>query len=344
MDFYSKTFGKYDYRILTVIPLLIALLLLPAALNMPLGIDFVGGTEVQIVTQRTLTDSQVSGVVYSCVSDASISLNQLDKGSSVLIKTKEDLTKECLDKGLSGIGFTDEEIAKIIPSTFRPELGKILFEQGIQVFIIALALMAIIVFFAFFRSLSILVSGVAGLAVAGVLHILGFSMLISGGAGLLVLLFLNLFMDMAVIPSIAVIAAALLDITIAIGILSIFGIELSLAGVAALLMLIGYSVDTDIMLATRTITRTNKPFSENVNEAFVTGITMTGTTLAAMSSIIVVTSFLEMAAMAQIAYVLVAGLVADLCTTWFMTAGLLRWYTRTKQRGSLKFKFNLFRD
>ena len=50
------------------------------------------------------------------------------------------------------------------------------------------------------------------------------------------------------VPSIAVITVALSDIIIAIGGMSLFGIPLSVASVGAILMLIGYSVDTDILL------------------------------------------------------------------------------------------------
>ena len=53
------------------------------------------------------------------------------------------------------------------------------------------------------------------------------------------------------VPSMAVIASAVSDILITLGMMQLFGIQLSLAGFAALLMLIGYSVDTDIMLTSR---------------------------------------------------------------------------------------------
>ena len=55
------------------------------------------------------------------------------------------------------------------------------------------------------------------------------------------------------VPSIAVILAAFSDIVIALGGMSLFGIPLSVASVGAILMLIGYSVDTDILLTTRVL-------------------------------------------------------------------------------------------
>ncbi len=76
------------------------------------------------------------------------------------------------------------------------------------------------------------------------------------------LAFAFLFMSITVfiifrdfVPSLAVILAALSDIIIAIGGMSLFGIPLSVASVGAILMLIGYSVDTDILLTTRILKR-----------------------------------------------------------------------------------------
>ena len=60
------------------------------------------------------------------------------------------------------------------------------------------------------------------------------------------------------VPSFAVIISAVADILMTLGFMQILGIELSLAGFAAILMLIGYSVDTDIMLTHRLLKRREK--------------------------------------------------------------------------------------
>ena len=56
-------------------------------------------------------------------------------------------------------------------------------------------------------------------------------------------------------PSIAVILAALSDIIVTLAIVNLIGIKIGTAGIAAFLMLIGYSVDTDILLSTRLLKR-----------------------------------------------------------------------------------------
>ena len=149
------------------------------------------------------------------------------------------------------------------------------------------------------------------------------------------LAFAFLFMSITVfiifrnfVPSIAVILAALCDIIIAIGGMSLFGIPLSLASVGALLMLIGYSVDTDILLTTRVLKRREGTIVERAKDAMGTGFTMAAAAIGLMVALYLVVLFLMPNAkvLDQIAAVLIIGLVADVLATWLMNLGILRWY------------------
>ena len=130
------------------------------------------------------------------------------------------------------------------------------------------------------------------------------------------------------VPSMAVILAAFCDIIIAIGGMSIFGIPLSLASVGALLMLIGYSVDTDILLTTRVLKRREGTINERAKDAMKTGFTMAAAAIGSMMALYLVVKFLMPYAQVldQIAAVLIIGLIADVLATWLMNLGILRWY------------------
>lgn len=134
------------------------------------------------------------------------------------------------------------------------------------------------------------------------------------------------------VPSMAVILAALSDIIIAMGGMSLFGIPLSLASVGALLMLIGYSVDTDILLTTRLLKRKEGTINERAIDAMKTGMTMSIAAIAAMVVLYVVTVFVmpQAETLSNIAAVLIIGLVADIIATWFMNLGILRWYLEVR--------------
>ena len=115
------------------------------------------------------------------------------------------------------------------------------------------------------------------------------------------------------VPSLAVILAAASDIICTIAIFNLTGEKLSTAGIAALLMLIGYSVDTDILVTTKLLKRQGKSIMHRVYDAMKTGLTMTGTTLV----VITITVFLvESDTVKQIMLILFIGLIVDLIMTW----------------------------
>jgi len=129
-------------------------------------------------------------------------------------------------------------------------------------------------------------------------------------------------------PSVYVILSAFADIAEAFAVSQFIGIKLSLATFTALLLLIGYSVDTDILLTTRVL-KSEGGVAENTRRAMKTGMTMLATTGAALLSLFVMSAS---SVMTQIASVLLIGLVFDVFNTWITNAGLLRWYMERKQR------------
>jgi preprotein translocase subunit SecF len=131
------------------------------------------------------------------------------------------------------------------------------------------------------------------------------------------------------VPSAAVIISAFADILMTLVLVNILGIKMSTAGIVAFLMLIGYSVDTDIMLTTRILKRREGSLNERLVESVKTGLTMTLTSLLAMSlALIVVKSFSPI--LAQIFTVIVIGLGFDLLNTWITNVSILKWYAKSK--------------
>ncbi|MBO7714241.1 MAG: protein translocase subunit SecF, partial [Methanobrevibacter sp.] len=135
------------------------------------------------------------------------------------------------------------------------------------------------------------------------------------------------------VPSVAIILAALCDILIALGGMSIFKIPLSIASVGALLMLIGYSVDTDILLTTRLLKRREGTVEGRAKNAMYTGLTMSFAAIAAMGILYAVTKILmpEATTLSNISAVLVIGLIGDILSTWLMNLGILKTYIDWRQ-------------
>ncbi len=153
------------------------------------------------------------------------------------------------------------------------------------------------------------------------------------------------FLFRTFIPSIAVLQAGFTDIIVPLAILDLIGFKISGAGIAAFLMLIGYSVDTDILLTNRALRKKELRVNERIWSAFLTGITMTVTSLIAVfltgitmtttSLIAVLLAFFVVrnisSVLSEIFMILGIGLVTDIFSTWLGNAAILKWYCEKKK-------------
>jgi preprotein translocase subunit SecF len=133
----------------------------------------------------------------------------------------------------------------------------------------------------------------------------------------------------SIAPSLAVILAAFSDIVVTLAIFNLTGIKLSTAGIAAFLMLIGYSVDTDILLSSRVLKRREGTVMDRVYGAMKTGLTMSVTTI---SVVFIALIFVQSDVVKQIMIILFIGLLVDLIMTWIQNVGILRLYLERKNK------------
>ena len=121
----------------------------------------------------------------------------------------------------------------------------------------------------------------------------------------------------------------ILDALGALGLMAIFRVPLSLASIAGLLMIIGYSVDTDILLSNHMLKRYGEDIRKRISNAMRTGLMTSGTTLITLVAIEVLTTA---PLLYQLSSVLIFGVLVDVVNTWFMNAGMLLWYTERRRR------------
>ncbi len=152
---------------------------------------------------------------------------------------------------------------------------------------------------------------------------------------LIALVFAFVFMGIVVffsfktlVPSAAVILSAIFDLVVTMAIVNIIGMRISTAGLAAFLMLIGYSVDTDILLTSKIIRGKKEAIMVNIYDAMGTGMLMTFTTIAALTVGII---FSNSEVLTQIMTIVLIGLLVDLISTWIQNAGILRIYMERKR-------------
>lgn len=131
----------------------------------------------------------------------------------------------------------------------------------------------------------------------------------------------------SIIPSFTVIGCAAVDIVMTVAAISVLDVKLSLPVFAGLLMLLGYSVDTDILLTTRVLKGTGS-LKEKIISSIKTGLTMTSTSMAAVISLFV---FSQGTIIGQIALVLIVGLMFDMVNTWITNVIVLEYWLSKKE-------------
>ncbi len=129
------------------------------------------------------------------------------------------------------------------------------------------------------------------------------------------------------VPSIAVISAALMDIVIPLAFLNSIGFTISSAGLVAFLLVIGYSVDTDILLTTWTLRKREKPLFDRMWHSMHTGLTMT---FAAMAVMIVGLVLSTSPVIHEIFFIIFLALITDIITTYLTNSGILWIYAKQK--------------
>ncbi len=145
-------------------------------------------------------------------------------------------------------------------------------------------------------------------------------------SAILTTVFVFLFFRVAA-PSIAVICGVVSDILIALGAMGLFGIPFTLASFAALLMLIGFSLDTDILLTMRMLKRSGDPV-EKVVDAMRTGMTMSIAAIISFTVLLALAYATRISIYYEIAAVAVVGLIGDLFATWGINAVMMLWYVK----------------
>ena len=296
-------------------------------------VSLTGGTTATIYDQIDVDDlkQSISGELED-INTRKIYDLTTNEYNALIIETKSDTntTKQVLENYV-GYELTQEN------SSFQytgSSLGQSFFQQLLLAVLYAFLFMGVVVFFIFGKGRRTK-TFLAALALLSPILFFGFNALSIQGAFILVIASLILSMVIYAkknIPSFAVIISAVLDIFMTLVLVNLLGIQTSSAGIVAFLMLIGYSVDTDIMLTNRLLKRHYGTINDRMKGAFRTGMTMTITSLIAMTvALLIVQPF--SVTLTQIFTILVIGLGFDILNTWITNASILKWHIYSENKG-----------
>jgi preprotein translocase subunit SecF len=153
------------------------------------------------------------------------------------------------------------------------------------------------------------------------LVIIAISFLLMGGVAL--------YYFKSVIPAVSIAFSTIADVVVVIGMLNLLGEALSVASIGALLMLIGYSTDSDMLLAANIIKKKQGGLIKRLKKSFKTALTMS---LAAITTSLVMYSLTSIDMIRSIALILLIGSISDMLNTWVLSAGLQRMYRERKSK------------
>ncbi len=338
-DYFGKRYKKYMIvPIVLLIPMLILILIFP---GLTPGIDLTGGNVLIVRSSSPLSEQQIVsslGQEFTLV-DLKVSTIASPTGYGAYIQYSKDpivseaeallnLAELNLDNDIDSISYSNQVIEKLGGSAQEFSNSKLAllaaqdalakhkedFSVKLQnVLVEKLGLGSDVEFQK--REISPTL-GAASMQSAIFISIIGMIVIV-------VIIFLAF---RQVVPSIAIIQAMIFDVLAGLAGMALLGIPMSLTTIPALLMLVGYSVDTDIMLTSRMLKgKTGSP-GEKATTSMKTGLTMTGTTLAALVAMIIVSYFYQIEVIYQIAAILLFGLIGDVISTWLMNAPILLWF------------------
>jgi len=303
------------------------------------GVSLSGGMTITVATSGTPLDTEeVAEQLRTAAPDADIVVRETsDLGRQVGL-TVEASTGQNTPEELSRLETAIlDQISRSVPDVrgrtstemVGPSLGASFFRQTAKAVLVAFTMMGLVVFL-YFGDRTTHKVFVAALTIVAAWLIWNAHGVILASLAVVVGAALVWCYVRWSIPSAAVILAAASTILFTIAVVDLMGMRISTAGIAAFLMLIGYSVDTDILLSNRVLKRDEGTVYARVVSTVKTGLTMTGTTLAAS---LVALVFTQSAVIREIMTIICIGLVADILYTWIQNAGILRLWL-AKRRGA----------
>jgi preprotein translocase subunit SecF len=327
IDFIGK--AKYAYTLSTVL-ILISIITLIIHKGPHYGIDFAGGTEIQVKFNSDVSTEDIKAGL-SAINLKKFSVQRFGEKTAkeYLIRTDNSVKtdqgfNDSLVKGLKKSTGTDVKIRRV--EMVGPQVGKDLREKALLAIFFSVLMISIYISGRF--EFKWMVSFIVGAALFGAVYILrlfDLSGIIMIGIALVIALVIFWFLELKYAMGATV--ALIHDVLITVGVFSILGKEFNLPIIAALLTIIGYSLNDTIIVFDR-IRENLRKYHKNpmqaiinssVNETLSRTILTSGTTLAVVLALL----FLGGGIIHDFAFALTVGIVTGTYSSVYVASPLL---------------------
>ena len=318
----SEIYRKH-YRKMVIVPLVLFLVLLYFLPSLRLGIDFTGGISISFTTEEEIPPDEIVSSLKSSFGIAEVSVTPLvgvKRGYIVEMSYPPEVKKvyDLLERWRGGDEAALEELNRIvaIEDVNRVDESVTSYVDDVKERIV--------------EKIRELAPDASDFVVQDIIPVLGtefWNTMMNIAFWAVVLLFLVILIYFRhPVPIVIMLVSALFDGVAMLSLMGLTNIPLSLSTMAIVLMMVGYSIDTDVIASTYVFKRRKEGGVYNQAErAFWTGATMSVTTLIAMIVIYAVGFLTRNLTVIRIANVMIYGVLADIVITWMFNAPLLIW-------------------
>jgi preprotein translocase subunit SecF len=327
IDFYDAKYKPMMYvtlALMIISMVLIGLQIYNTGEFINKDISLTGGTTVTILKNHVVNIDDIEEYLNQQFPEKGLSVRKLTQlGSDVgIIIDGNNFDAAALIKSLeSKIGAIPEEDYTV--NMMGSSLGASFFRETLKAIYVSFLFMGLVVFLYFgeswkMKALSTTLTIIAALMIfAGNTHIIKDIAAYIIGAALLVIYFRTS------LPSFMMIVNVFADLIFTLAVVNLIGMKVSTAGIASFLMIIGYCVESNILITTKLIKKKDGIIIDKIVGAFKTGFVMTLTAIAAVTIALVMT---QSSVIREIMAILLIGLFADLLYTWIQNVAFLRIY------------------
>lgn len=331
INFVGKRKLAYAFSILLFIITVVSII---AHSGLRYGVDFAGGTEIQVkFSQKVAVDDVQSGLAAMNWAGAVVQTFGTEDDNEYLIRTDIESLNNVQNETLSEVIKTSLETATQTTVEIRriemvgPQVGKDLRENAMMAIFFALLLIAVYISGRFEHrwSISALVAIVLGLLVYGLRIV--FEVNIPLLILLAVIITLALFWFLKLKFAMGAIVSEIHDVVITIGILSLCDKEFTLTTVAAMLTIVGYSLNDTIIVFDRIRENIRKSPNDDTAKLINRSIneTLSRTILTSVTTLIVLFSlfFLGGSIIHDFAFALIVGIIVGTYSSIFVASPIL---------------------
>jgi len=303
------------------------------------GIDFAGGTLIQVKFNDPTTVTKIkSGLAAMDLEGSSVQEFGEKDENEYLIRTDRSITTSeefslNVQKALESSTGSDTTVRRI--EMVGPQVGKDLREKALFAMFFALLFIAIYIS-GRFEFKWVLSGAIAGVLMGAVylLSVFKVSVPFLIAAALLVTLLLFWFLELKY--AMGAIVALIHDVTITVGLFSLFNKEFTLPIIAALLTIIGYSLNDTIIVFDRIRENQKKYFkntlevivNKSVNETLSRTILTSGTTLVVVAALFVLGGGI----IHDFAFAMMVGIIVGTYSSIYVASPiLLAWQVRGRK-------------